>query len=235
MNKYLLALATTAALMPSAYAEENVIYLRGEGGAAMFGKEKDTPTELKMKSKASGNIGFGAGYYVTDKIRGEVLYVHVFNPELKASSSKLKFENIEYKNANVKHKGKVGAVMFKGYFDAIDFNYGKAFAGLGLGWAQVGETTTYAGTEVTTDTKTTFTAKSKNKNNAAFSVTIGAGFELAEGVVGDIRYEYSMYGKTKSCKYKPVIGDVTSDQEFKNANGTRYDSHNITAGIRFNI
>jgi len=70
------------------------------------------------------------------------------------------------------------------------------------------------------------TSKAKNKNNFAYSVTLGSAFEVAEGVKLDVAYSFRDYGKTKAfakTRFLPGSGK------------TSLRSHNVSAGVRFDI
>jgi opacity protein-like surface antigen len=210
MKKLLLVAAATAALSTSAMADsENMFYLRGDLGAGMFQKAKDKSTGLKMKSKTSMSLDLGVGYYVMDNMRGDLVFVHHFNPEMKKGGNAT--------TVSAKHKANIETLMLKGYVDVAEVSVAKIFVGAGVGFAQISEKITWGDNT---------SLKAKKKNNMAYSLALGSGFDLADGVKGDVAYNFSDFGKTKSAK---EVGDDTECAK------TSYRSHSVKFGVRFDI
>jgi opacity protein-like surface antigen len=217
MNKLLLTAAAVAALSTSAFASEgetssaNQFYLRGDIGAAKFGqtKQKIAGVEVKNKTKFGASIDLGAGYYITDSVRAELVYTQPFGLSTKATA-KIK-GNKDDVTLNVKHKPTVRALLARVSGDVVDLGMAKLFLTGGLGWAQVKDKLTIDNVSV----------KSKNKNNLAWTVGAGAAFDVSEGVHLEAAYSWRDYGKTKKF-----------DDEVK---GIALRSHNFTAGVRFDI
>ena len=114
-----------------------------------------------------------------------------------------------------KLKPTINSVFAKVHGDVADLGMGKLFLTGGLGWAQVKDSFT---TPVLGVSKT---YKLKNKNNLAWTVGAGFAFDVAESTHLDIAYSYKDYGKPSTVT--GVIGT------------SHYHSHNVSAGIRFDI
>jgi len=230
MNKLLLTATAIAALSTSAFANEvetssaNQFYLRGDIGAAKFGQTKQKVGgvgEVKNKTKFGASIDLGAGYYITDSVRAELVYTQPFGLSTKATAkatAKVQGQDEDGDDndngeevINVKHKPTVRALLARVSGDVVDLGMAKLFLTGGLGWAQVKD-------KLTIDDNS---KKSKNKNNLAWTVGAGAAFDVSEGVHLEAAYSWRDYGKTK--KFHDEI------------KGIALRSHNFTAGVRFDI
>ena len=209
MKKILLTTVAVAAISTSAFADmgmgEDSFYLRAD----VVGSKISKANGAKSKMNNFG-MDIGAGYRVMDNMRAELVYNHLFDPKLKASTAlitgKLKFT--------------AHAVMLRGFVDFADLGMAKLYAGAGLGWAQLGGKVTGK-----TARGVEFSGKAKNKNNIAWSVHLGSGFAVADGVTLDVGYSYRDYGKTK--EFVDAI---------KTKRGTAsLRAHNLSAGVRFDI
>ena len=246
MKKILLTTAAVAAISTSAFADmmENQFYLTGAVDGVMFSKFKTEGT--KIKPKFGFGIDIGAGYYVMDNVRVELVYNRPFVTSMKgtaandaALSTAIGGTSVinakSYSNKTLKHKPTINALFARVSGDVVDLGMGKIFLTGGLGWAQVRDSITAsstknvvtiapsaiaAGTVVTTTPSAT--GKLKVKNNLAWTLGAGAAFDVAEGVHLDVAYSYRAYGKAKSPK----------DSDFKPNN---FNSHNLSAGVRFDI
>ena len=246
MKKILLTTAAVAALSTSAFAEmtmENKFYLRADVMGSKFGKASGNGFSHKSKWDIGADVG--AGYYFMDNVRAEIVYNHVFSPSFKYSDANL---------SSSKVKVDAHAVMARALVDVADLGMAKIFVGAGIGWSQVQAkqtaTITAAGIAVGGSQADLYnaavlptaggrpagaavlapgnadTSKAKTKNNFAYSVTLGSAFEVAEGVKLDVAYSFRDYGKTKAfakTRFLPGSGK------------TSLRSHNVSAGVRFDI
>jgi opacity protein-like surface antigen len=251
MKKILLTTAALAAISTSAYAEmDNQFYLRGDVNASYFTKFKTNDVDaggVKVKAATVMGIDLGAGYYVMDNVRAELLYTQPFSLKMKGSKSTGKAAQVaqgaaagaagtSLTNVSIKHKPTVRALLARVHGDVIDLGMGKIFLTGGLGWSMVKNSVTVTDTVssvaaaanspvVITSPVTQFTAK--NKNNIAYTIGAGATFDVAEGVHLDVAYSYRDFGKSKSATNKSVTG--------VSYGGTSFRSHVGSAGIRFDI
>lgn len=225
MKKLLLIAAATAALSTSAFADatEGTFYGRVDLGLQKFTGFTDKVVSAKLKSKASVGLNVGVGYYLMDNVRAEFVYAKPFNVELKKGYSKAADAKGPAASGNVKHKADINALLVKAYVDVADLGMAKLFVGGGLGWSMIKEKITDNDTVGTTTTA--YTASSKKKNDLAWTLGVGAGFDVADGVILDAQYAYSDFGKTKSA----INGTGTSALDYgKN----RYRAHEGRVGVR---
>lgn len=207
MKKVLLTAAAVAALSTSsAYAMEDVFYVK-----ANVGWNKNTKIS-KLKSNNDVFFGIGAGYHIMDNFRAEIVFDHFVNPEHKWSGKD------DDDSVTVKYKGNVNSLLLNGFVDLFQVNPFTIFAGAGVGVSQVSAKLKVSG-YTGADADENGTWKLKQKYNLAFAGYVGAGFEFAPGVVGDITYSYRDHGKPKKV-------------EGAKAN---YKGHNVSAGVRFDI
>ncbi|MDF2965363.1 MAG: adhesin [Rickettsiaceae bacterium] len=222
MKKLLLVAASSALLSTAAYANEDAFYLRADVGVSHFMSEKDSSTKLKLKTDHSPLMSIAAGYGVMDTVRAELELGYHFQPELSKTGN---YSNNTL-SAKAKHKVRTTSLMVKGLVDLFDAGPAKLFAGAGIGMAQVSEKVSLTERKViaTNTASADLNYKVKNKNNLAYTLVAGAGFEVSNGVMLDLTYSYNSYGKTKSQK--------VSDVEYGK---TRLHGHVGKIGLRFNI
>ena len=246
MKKILLTTAAVAAISTSAFADmmENQFFLRGDVSGVMFSKFKTDGVKIKS-NKVGFGIDVGAGYYVMDNVRVELVYNQPFSSNFKGSKAtgaaipaQAAATTVDVDtNIAYKHKPTIRALFARVSGDVVDLGMGKIFLTGGLGWSQVKNSVTLTKTTTTvvplvnpvaanTSSKTDITFKAKNKNNLAWTVGAGAAFDVADGVHLDVAYSYRAYGKSKTAKKDNV--------ELKGS-ATNFNSHNLSAGVRFDI
>ena len=213
MKKLLLIATISTTLFTStiSFAEENEFYVKAEAGATFLNNIKDKFFNTKMKSKAIGVFGLGAGYYVMENVRTDLSLHFLANPQFEKSTGG------NWVNNSVKHKGKVMTLLLNGYVDLFDGGVAKLFAGAGIGWSQAKEKIEGLVSGVTKKYST------KKANNFAYQLTIGAAAEVTEGVAAELSYRWSDYGKTKKVKEEQQLGN------------TSYKGHNVILGVKFDI
>lgn len=173
MKKVLLTAAAVSVLATSsAYAMEDMFYVKANVGWSKLDDYKNEGT--KFKSKNDIHFGVGAGYHVMDNARVDLTFDHFVNPNSTDKSGKV--------------KGDINTLLLNGYFDVFSVDAMKVFVGAGVGMGQVNAKHT-----PTTGTSTKF----KQKNTFAYAAHVGLGYELAQGVNADLSYSYRDMGKTK--------------------------------------
>jgi opacity protein-like surface antigen len=219
MKKLLnLALASTL-LATSAFANQGMFSVGLSGMADMERKERDSASNLELKSKTGASFEASVGYNVLDNVAvGLVLSYTVPTEHRKTSGAPvvdntsgaaatplagLAYTNLGY--ASVKNKVSASALYAKVCAYLYDFGYGNVFASLGVGAGSL--ESKYTSTLSTVDgntaanlANTVYTLndfKVKSKTNAAFFGKFGAAFAVADDVHAMVFYSYANYGKTK--------------------------------------
>ncbi|WP_375331936.1 outer membrane protein [Candidatus Tisiphia endosymbiont of Temnostethus pusillus] len=244
MKKLFLIAATSTALLTSAtsFAETGGFYLKAEGGAAMLNKEKaKLPKEMenlsltqKVKRSAVGVVGLGAGYYAMDNVRAELTLDFLPNIEFKDSitvtGAVAKGEGKLQGTLESKRKGQVISLLLSGYVDLYDAGFAKFFAGAGVGMAQIKEKATLNGAIVATHNtievnrkSIDISTKSKNSNNFAYQLSVGASANVADGINVELAYSWRDYGAAKYGKGKESKSE------------SAYRGHHLMAGLRFDL
>ena len=185
--KKIALVAAAAVLSGSAFASgfgtEDTFYVKVEGGVDF--PQTSKVEGVKLKGKKTGFAGVGAGYYLMENVRAELGLSYHFNPKLEAKSAGEK--------ATLKIKAMT--LMPKIYVDLFEVSdFGAVFVGGGVGISQLSA----KAKDLDGDTE-----KGKKTTNAAFNVSAGAGFVVADGVKLEARYDFGYHGKiAKGAKQK---------------------------------
>ncbi|MDC0864523.1 outer membrane beta-barrel protein [Rickettsiaceae bacterium] len=171
MKKILLtAAAATVLATSSAYALEDMFYVKINGAYCKTDKVKIDGMSLK-----SGNAffaGIGAGYYAMDNLRVDLTLDRFFNPEHKSGDSKV--------------KGDINTAMFGLFVDVADVSVAKFFLGASAGGSQLKAKFTKGDKSYT----------AKQKYNLAWAIHLGASTKFVQNVTGELSYSYRDMGKT---------------------------------------
>jgi opacity protein-like surface antigen len=201
MKKVLLTAAAVSVLATSsAYAMEDMFYVKANVGWAKLTDHKDS--DDKFKSKNDVHFGVGAGYHVMDNARVDLTFDHFVNPTFKYKTEKV--------------KGEVNTLLLNGYFDVFSLDAMKVFVGAGVGLGQV--SAKYS------DSSDSDSVKLKQKNTFAYAGYLGASYEFTQGVTGELSYSYRDMGKTKTAESK--LGAKLKAVHFKGHHvtaGVRFD------------
>ncbi|MCZ6901542.1 MAG: porin family protein [Rickettsia endosymbiont of Ixodes persulcatus] len=224
MKKLLLIAATSATILSStvSFADgmDNEWYLRIDAGAAMFNKEKDKVTGVKLKSNTTVPVDLGIGYYISENFRADLTLGTIISGKLKQSGTAA---NAPFPGTNisVSHKSTITRLLINGYVDLTNFDMFGVFAGAGVGPSLVKEKVTYNGI-------TGLASTTQNRTNISYKLTLGTSAQIADGVKAELAYSWIDDGRAKG---KNVVYQGQNVQ----TGGMRYQSHNLTAGIRFDI
>lgn len=234
MKKLLLIAAASATVLSStiSFADNigNEWYLRMDVGATVFNKEKEKITGLRLKPSTpfSGNLGIG--YYVTENFRTDLTLGAIVGRKLKKSGA---FTSAKFSRTNglVSHKPTITRLLINGYVDLSNFDVFDIFVGGGVGAALVKEKVGYKGTVIDNGNQVALDSLSsvtKNRTNISYRLTLGASAKITDGVKAEVAYSWIDDGKARG-KVVPFLG--TNVQ----VGGMRYQSHNLTAGLRFDM
>ncbi|WP_347939128.1 outer membrane protein [Rickettsia oklahomensis] len=223
MKKLLLIAATSATILSStvsfANSMDNEWYLRIDTGALMFNKEKDKATNVKLKSNTAIPIDLGIGYYISENFRADLTLGTIIGGKLKSGTA----TNAPFSGTNfsVTHKPTITRLLINGYVDLTNFDIFDVFVGAGVGTSLVKEKVTYNGI-------TGLASTTKNKTSISYKLTLGTSAQIVDGFKVELAYSLINDGRAKS---KNVVYQGQNVQ----TGGMRYQSHNLTAGIRFDI
>ena len=106
------------------FAEVDLSYIKIHGGHSKISNKIDG--DIQSRSFALG--GLGIGYYVMDNVRVELMLSRLFNPmRHKVDKGFLVAES----------KRNLTTLFFSGYFDILDYSFGKVFLGTGVGITRI--------------------------------------------------------------------------------------------------
>ncbi|AVP87073.1 Putative adhesin [Candidatus Phycorickettsia trachydisci] len=215
---FLALLATATAFSASAEgSKEGNFYLSGALGLSLqnkVSKPKADGYDIKVKTPGTAfEMGLGAGYYITDNFRTEIVFVKPFLNKSKIQN-KVSGSTDNFKDVT-SFKLRVNAVQIRGAFDLIDiYDLGKAYVTGGIGLSNV------SGKAVDSDGE--LIGKFKNSYNFGWVIGAGAQFDVADNTKLGLEYNYSDHGKAKPK-------DKTLDYK------TSVRGHSILAKLRFDI
>ena len=235
MKKLLLTTAAAAMLVTSsAYAAEGDFYVKANSGWTKLknitsGDSIIDSNSTKVKSQNSGYVGVGAGYHIMDNVRVDLTYDHFFNPDYKMSQDFLiRGQNI---STHVKIKGKIDTLLLNAFVDVYDIDAFKIFVGAGVGGSNIKAKMKIAAKNNDADREGAFHYKAKAKKTVAYAVYLGASYEFAPCVTGELTYSYRDMGKTKNM-HETHLPEGQESKVLDNSS-VHYKGHNIGAGIRF--
>lgn len=244
MKKFLVLAAAASLSASSALAGAGDFYAKGTVGYAKFNNEKWESNKVipsgleKMKAKnGSATFAIGAGYYITDVIRADVMLEHFTNTQHESSGTKVISATQSASaaaqgivvpagsyNEVLKLKSRSTAAMINAYADFANVGDVKFFAGLGLGMVRTTGKASYSIKQPSSGTVLyDETTKVKTKNAMAYAVHLGATTQVVDDVNVDLTYSWRDLG---SVKLKDSKSDNTSFP---------YRGHQVALGIRYDI
>lgn len=262
MKKLLLAAATTALVSAgSASAYDGSMYLHGKVGYNAPAKENGMKSAflgagVKTKTKKAAAFDVGVGYHVMDNMRIEANFHMPTAPKttLKPGAFELKglaaghdlvdYNDQKMQNGSINTKSDVKAIMLKGFVDMPVAEGFTVYAGAGVGMARVSSKSSGsfelkgAADDAVATKFTLANAKAKNKNNFAFSGTVGGAMEVSEGVNVYADYTYNYYGKAKTVKPELTWTNAANEakkHEIGKASAKKLHGHTVSLGLRINI
>ena len=193
--------------------EHSPIYLRTDLLGQKFHKEFINRSTYKNQNYSYG-ADAGLGYYLTKRIRAELVYNHNFMTRFKAN------------NNNTLYKGKATAkaVFARAMFDVISFECTQFFVGAGAGLARTSNKMNIAPNAAGVGAQ----YESKSSTNFAYSFHAGAATRVAEGVKFEASWGMRNYGTTSKLVHR-TTGDALNGSKLK------LRSQVIAAGFRFDV
>jgi opacity protein-like surface antigen len=198
---------------------ERKLYLKASGIHGTFYADK-TEGRLGFSRKfknhsAINSADVGAGYYINDEFRAEILYHQEFKNKF-AGDGQGNFS--EYKRTS---KNDLYAVMFGVNMNVVDFDYGKLFLGGSMGVSQVQEKVSLDHIKIQ---KNYYSNNGNKKKNFSYGLGVGADFKIGDRLHAEIAYRFNDYGTTKSQpQFNTELGK------------TKLRSHNAMVGVRVDM
>lgn len=222
MKKILLLTTALVIFSTQVNAENNKPYVRADIGANFFKEEKAPEIlannrSLKMKSSIAPSLSLGVGRYISEKVRGELEYSHLFD-----TSAKGNIREPINSNAIYHHKTKIGinALLVKGYVDVAHLGVAKLFLGGGAGVSRIKDNlsaSTERGTlRVQKNIKLT-------KTHLAWSLAAGSSTDITDIVKLDMQYNFIDFGNTKPGSNASSVKNI------------KHRSHTVKLGARLDI
>jgi opacity protein-like surface antigen len=165
----------------SSWAVENQFYLKAEFRTSKMNNVK--LNDQKLKQNMAAIVDGGAGYYILDNVRADLMLNFFVNQQSKHS----------FAGTDSKIKPQITTLVLSGYVDVFDISICEFFIGAGAGVGQLKN-------EITSNNKfgtSTFTSK---KNNLVYHLTLGVAAKLAPVVKAEIAYSWRDFGSTKEIK-----------------------------------
>ena len=226
LQKILLGLVATTSIATASFAAETgSFYLTLSGGIAQQAQKPGAfSTTNAAAENVSGNfknpkiggmLAVGAGYYVMDNVRAELVYLKPFLAKVNTKSATVAGAAADRVGSV---KTEINAFQVKGYFDGVGLSdIGTAYLSLGLGGAQ---------SKIKLDNSAT-SASSKNKFQFSWSVGLGANFDVADGVKLKVGYDYTSFGSVKYSAVKNAPSGTTGSNKLA--------AHILSAGLALDL
>lgn len=211
---------------------------------------KFTKLSKKVKAPNAFGVDLEAGYYFTDTVRlglsvsvpfinqarTDVVYNNNDFIPVAVASSRLIANSvlIDHTKKTIIQKPKVTSMLANVVADFAEFRNVKFFVTGAVGIANLVNRVKYSKTLTTVKSPGTIThetstvTKTAKANNFAFSVGIGASFDLSDKAHLDLAYSYRTYGHTKSPK-------VHNDYNVGTSLKYHLQGSHVSAGVRFDI
>ncbi|RYE06271.1 MAG: porin family protein [Rickettsiaceae bacterium] len=242
MKKLLLTTAVALTFSSSALAGlgSNIFYAKFN-----LGVNKTNPIkqyEAKFNSNTASILMVGIGCNITSNIRTDLTYELLPNTILKASvveeeetssasesdvstdsgssrsrsRSSSKTNSVTKSVVDTKRRARISALMANVYVDMLNAEVVGVFVGTGIGTTKVKDSvnTTFSGQDI---------KYSKKVTNFAYHLTLGATAKVTDSIRAELAYSWRDYGK------------IAQFHKNTDAKDTNYRSHNLVAGMRFNI
>lgn len=202
------------------YADEGTIYIKANTGWGKLSdisktkQEDDDDFGIGQKLKPENLIfyGLGAGYYITDIIRTEVIVNNYLKFNYKAGRVNSALPISEKLTIDAT------TVLLNGFIDFYEVNRIRLFTGAGLGAAMIsGNYTQTINQTAVLDSK-----KFKAKNSFAYALYLGVMANLTSNVDAELSYSFRDLGKLSGAK---EIFRKTPD----------FRGHYISVGFNFNL
>ncbi len=182
-------------------------YLRIDGGYTLNSDPDGTQAAGPLRSLKTDNgsvWGIGLGYQFDKNLRGDITASYRPDVDVTSTTSAGNTASTEVSSATV---------MLNGYWDFADLGELTPYVGAGIGFSHLS-------TSDQTTTGGIATEIGETAENFAWSLTVGAAYEIFENTSLDINYQYINLG------------------DFKQAVSTSYDSldaHEFRGGLRVNF
>lgn len=184
----LLILLANSSVFAASVDKTGKFYLKGIVGSGRINDIQENEY-AKQKSENSLLLGFGAGHYLTDRIRTEITFDRIM---LNFKG----YDNIsDSRNMNINLKRMyINSVMLNAYVDLLKLDKSAVFAGAGIGFAQINEESAWTFPMGNQTLKGSVIKKTAN--NFACSLSVGGSLEIRDNLTVDLAYALRNFGKT---------------------------------------
>lgn len=223
MRKTILLLATAASFNAStSFATENTFYVKANAGYSKLVdikiENEDGKKLGKFKSKDGGVFfGLGAGYYLMDNVRVDLVFDYFLD-----KSHKRSWSDPDGDFGDTKVTGNISTLTLNGYVDLFDISNIKIFTGVGCGLSQTKGKGTYS-SRINGENQETEKIKFKTSNNFTYALHLGASTKIMDNFHTELTYSFRGFG----------------DLKYKGENGSKlnlpYKGHNIALGVRYDV
>lgn len=221
----------------SCLAKENDknFYLKLIAGDSRILPIKENNTDLKFTSSNSSNLspsmGFGAGYYVNNHFRTDLLIEYLnfhFNKD-SGNFEEIGDDIITLGSKTIKRTAYGKSILLNGYINVIEKESYKIFTGIGVGITQIKEKITHliTGNSINQGQAYTFPLiiekfTSKTANNCSYSFILGSDISINRDLNFEISYSWRNFGK---------IRHYTEELAITN----KYKGHYLSIALRYNL
>jgi opacity protein-like surface antigen len=195
---------------------EHPTYLRADIIVGKFHSLKMQSNKYTQRNHTFSSIGadLGLGYYLSCKLRAELIYNHVTDPLFKYTTPT--------GDINLKSKVRIRTLMARAMFDVFSVGPTTLFIGGGIGGSRVMQkrSGTLNGKEVS--------EKSPGKNNFAYSIHAGLSYNIAEGLIAEASWGLRDYGKARNLVTRSNGLTIPSTK-------LKLRSQSVSLGLRFEV
>lgn len=199
-------------------------------------KESDQKTNFNLQHESilTPSIGAGAGYYINDTTRVDLIFEHLqfYFPKESSSFNYIENNTLNVGTKSVKRKVFGNSLIVNGYVDIINKDSYTIFVGMGAGVIQIKEKIYYSlagnsirGNHIYTYPLITENLASITTINFAHSLMLGTSITVAPKISLELMYSWKDFGKTKI---------KALDDEFAPIRN-KYKGHHLSMGMRFDL
>ena len=249
MIKFFIFLSLLILNAPYAFANNKIYYkvqigikssFKANSNEKFYRYSKNQPIKIPLIYQ------FGAGYYVANNIRAELIYVQLKGNYNFSESGAMNIPVITNPNLtipviysdNFKQNVLVRGAMMNLYYDLLTDKAIQPYLGIGVGYTIITHKNTNYHRYIKAGYKHTinydyFSNKSKN---LSYSLMSGIAIKIHKNVTFDIEYKFHYLGKNPGFNEIHIRKNTSPVvKKGKNPSSFRLNAHIISAGLRFSF